>query len=156
MRVVKQRLHQAMFRERVIQAYGRKCALTGLPEVKLVDEAHIMPDGEAALGQPDIRNGICMSEIHHAAYDADLIGVDPDFRIHVSEQLLTQHDGPMLEEGLKALAGREIRRPDNPALWPDRDRLEVRFALFRAPHRRPPAMDPVLWYDHNDASVGNV
>lgn len=130
MRVVKQRLHQAMFRERVIQAYGGKCALTNLPEIKLVDAAHIVPDSDAELGQPDIRNGICMSKIHHAAYDADLIGVDPDFRIHISEALLAQHDGPMLEQGLKALAGREIRRPDNRALWPDRDRLAIRFAQF--------------------------
>lgn len=69
MHVVRHRLHQAMFRERVVEAYGRRCALTALPEVKLVDAAHIVPDGDDALGQPDIRNGICMSKIHRAAFD---------------------------------------------------------------------------------------
>ena len=69
---VKQRLHQGLFRARVLRAYGGRCALTGLPEARLVDAAHIIPDGDKALGQPDIRNGICMSKIHHAAFDANL------------------------------------------------------------------------------------
>jgi putative restriction endonuclease len=69
--------------------------------------AHIVPDGDDALGQPNICNGICMSIIHHAAFDGDLIGIDPNFKIHVSRQLLTQNDGPMLEQALKALAGKQ-------------------------------------------------
>jgi len=31
-----------------------------------------------------------------AAFDFHLIGVDPDFRIHVSDRLLEIHDGPFL------------------------------------------------------------
>ena len=31
-------------------------------------------------------------------------GIDPDYRLHVSERLLTQNDGPMLE-ALKRLNG---------------------------------------------------
>lgn len=131
MQLVRQRLHQAMFRARVVDAYGRRCALTGLPEVRLVDAAHIVPDGDEALGQPDIRNGICMSKIHHVAFDTNLIGIDPDFRIHVSDQLLALHDGPMLEQALKALAGSHIRLPESRSLWPDRQRLELRFTQFR-------------------------
>lgn len=83
MRQVKQRLHQSMFRERVVLAYGGRCALTGLPALKLLDAAHIIPDADTDLGQPDVRNGICVSKIHHAAYDANLIGIDADFRVHV-------------------------------------------------------------------------
>src|SRR5712671_1270608 len=33
----------------------------------------------------------------NAAFDAHLIGIDPDYRLHVSERLLGQKDGPMLE-----------------------------------------------------------
>jgi putative restriction endonuclease len=130
MRVVKQRLHQSMFRERVIAAYGSRCALTNLPGGELVDAAHIVPDGDQDLGRPDIRNGICMSKIHHAAFDANLIGVDSEFRIHVSNRLLYRHDGPMLEQGLKALSGRQIRLPRNAAHWPDQERLKFRFVQF--------------------------
>lgn len=131
LRQVKQRLHQSSFRERVVAAYGGRCALTGLPEVRLVDAAHIVPDGEALMGQPDIRNGICMSKLHHAAYDADLIGIDPDHRIHVAERLLDLHDGPMLELGIKGLKGQRIRLPGDERLAPDRDRLALRFERFK-------------------------
>jgi hypothetical protein len=42
----------------------------------------IIPDADERLGQPDICNGICMSKIHHAAYDAGLIaGGYPQGRI---------------------------------------------------------------------------
>jgi len=121
LRQVKQRLHQASFRERVVAAYDRRCALSGLPEVRLVDAAHIIPDGDEDLGQPDIRNGICMSKLHHAAYDADLIGIDADHRIHVSGRLLDLHDGPMLELGIKTLQGQVIRLPRDGELRPDRE-----------------------------------
>jgi putative restriction endonuclease len=131
-RTVKQRLHQAVFRARVLDAYGWRCALSGLPEARLVDAAHIMPDADEYLGQPIINNGICMSKIHHAAYDAGLIGIDADLRIHVSEHLLAIHDGPMLEQGLKALKGNLIRIPDDPFAAPDRERLSARFELFNA------------------------
>lgn len=131
LRQVKQRLHQSAFRERVVAAYDGRCALTGLPEVRLVDAAHIIPDGDVERGQPDIRNGICMSRLHHAAYDADLISIDPDHRIHISERLLEQHDGPMLELGLKALKGQLIRMPREDLMKPDPDRLAVRFERFR-------------------------
>jgi putative restriction endonuclease len=130
MRLVKQRLHQSMFRERVVDAYGRRCALTGFPEVSLVDAAHIVPDRDVDLGQPDIRNGICMSKVHHAAFDGNLIGIDADLKLHVARRLLVQHDGPMLEQ-VKALHGARMRPPDDPKLWPDRDRLVSRFEEFK-------------------------
>ena len=131
LRTVQQRLHQSIFRERVLKAYGGRCALSGLPEVRLIDAAHIVPDHVDDLGQPDVRNGICMSKIHHAAYDSGLIGIDPDLRIHVAAKLMSMHDGPMLEQGLKALVGRKIRPPTDARAAPDPDRLALRFDQFR-------------------------
>ena len=130
MRQVKQRLHQSMFRARVMDAYGARCALTGLPAIQLLDAAHIVPDADIDLGQPDVRNGVCVSKIHHAAYDANLIGIDPDYKIHVAETLMEMHDGPMLEQGIKALEGRVLRLPSHKDAWPDRDRLAIRFETF--------------------------
>jgi putative restriction endonuclease len=45
--------------------------------------------------------GLPLTKIHHAAFDAHLIGIDPDFRIHVSDRLLEIRDGPLLDLGLK-------------------------------------------------------
>jgi putative restriction endonuclease len=70
-------------------------------------------------------------KIHHAAFDAHLIGVDPDYRIHVSDRLLEIHDGPFLELGLKGIAGTLIDRPRRLEDRPDRDRLALRFEEFR-------------------------
>lgn len=36
----------------------------------------------------------------------NLIGVDPDYRIHLSDELFAKNDGPMLEEGIKAMRGK--------------------------------------------------
>jgi hypothetical protein len=36
-----------------------------------------------------------LSKIHHAAFGAHLIGIDPDYQLHVSPQLLGQNDGPI-------------------------------------------------------------
>src|SRR5882762_1865217 len=44
LRAVKERLHQASFREAVITAYDGRCALSGLPEPLLLDAAHIIAD----------------------------------------------------------------------------------------------------------------
>jgi putative restriction endonuclease len=60
-----------------------------------------------------------------------LIGVDPDFRIHVSDRLLEIHDGPFLELGLKGIVGQEIQLPRGSKDRPDRDRLALRFEQFK-------------------------
>ena len=89
------------FRDAVLTAYGGRCAISHLPEPRLLDAAHIVMDADEQLGQPIVSNGLPLTKIHHAAFDAHLIGVDPDFRIHVSDRLLEIHDGPFLELGLK-------------------------------------------------------
>lgn len=131
LRLVRQRLHQATFREAVLTAYGSRCAISGLPEPRLLDAAHIMADRDEDLGQPVVPNGLPLSKVHHAAFDANLIGINPDYRIHVSPALLDMNDGPMLEQGIKAMSGKVIRLPQRAADRPDRDRLAARFELFR-------------------------
>ena len=131
LRAVKQRLHQASFREAVITAYNGRCALSGLPEQRLLDAAHIISDRNERLGQPIVPNGLPLSKIHHAAFDAHLIGIDPDYRLHVSDRLLDQNDGPMLEV-LKQLNGEAIHLPNRVKDRPDRDRLALRFERFKA------------------------
>ena len=131
LRAVKQRLHQASFREAVIAAYSGRCALSGLPEALLLDAAHIISDKDEKFGQPVVPNGIPLSKIHHAAFDAHLIGIDADYKLHVADRLLVQNDGPMLE-ALKRLNGGMIHLPNRPKDRPDRDRLAQRFERFKA------------------------
>ena len=131
LREVKARLHQTSFRDAVLAAYGGRCAISHLPEPRLLDAAHIIMDADEQLGQPIVSNGLPLTKIHHAAFDAHLIGIDPDFCIHVSDRLLEIHDGPFLELGLKGIVGQVIQLPRRSEDRPDRDRLALRFGQFR-------------------------
>jgi putative restriction endonuclease len=102
-----------------------------LPEPLLLDAAHIVADKDERLGHPVIPNGIPLSKIHHAAFVPHLIGIDPDYRLHVSDRLLGRNDGPMLEV-LKRLNGEAIHLPSRVKDRPDRDRLALRLERFKA------------------------
>lgn len=130
LRQVKQRLHQASFREAVIAAYDGRCAVSGLPEQRLLDAAHIVADANERFGHPVVPNGIPLSKIHHAAFDGHLIGIDPDFRIHVAARLLKKKDGELLEV-LKKLHHAKLHLPARRRDWPDQERLALRFDEFR-------------------------
>jgi len=126
---VKRRLHQAHFRELVLKAYGGRCALTGLPEKRLLHAAHILPDRDQR-GQPMVTNGIAMSVLHHTAYDQNLLGIDPDLKIHINRSLLEIHDGPTLRYALQKLDGELLRCPKSADDNPSRDFLAERYETF--------------------------
>ena len=80
--------------------------------------------------RPVVPNELLLSRIPHAAFDACLIGIDPDYRVHVSGRLLDQHDGKTLE-ALKRLGGGKLHLPWRSHDYRDRDRMAQRFELFR-------------------------
>ncbi len=127
---VRQRLHQRSFRERVLRAYQERCALCRLRHYELLDAAHIIPDREPE-GIPSVRNGISLCKLHHAAFDSLLLGITPDYRVEIRRDLLEEHDGPMLQHGLKEMHESRIILPHNREHWPDRDALNVRYQRFK-------------------------
>jgi len=127
--VVRQRLHQGAFRARVLRAYHTSCTLCALKHAELLDAAHIIPDAEES-GTPVIRNGLALCKIHHAAYDQNIIGIDPDFHAHVREDILQEVDGPMLRYGLQKMNDQTILLPAHKGDWPERDRLSERYKRF--------------------------
>jgi putative restriction endonuclease len=127
-RRVKQRIHQAQFRGAVLPAYEDRCAVCTLKEVRLLDAAHITADADEH-GEPLIRNGLSLCSIHHRAFDEDLVGVTPDYRVQVSPALLEDEDGPMLEL-LKEFHERPIVVPRRAAWRPERERLAERYDRF--------------------------
>lgn len=127
---VRARLHQRAFRERVLDAYRRQCAFCRLRHEELLDAAHIIPDAESG-GEPLVQNGLSLCTLHHAAFDRYFIGVRPDFKIEVREDILRERDGPTLVHAIQALHGSRLVLPRRAELQPDRDRLEARYRLFR-------------------------
>jgi putative restriction endonuclease len=130
----KRRLHQAAFRERVLAAYETRCALCRLRHGALLDAAHIIPDGEPD-GDPLVTNGLSLCKIHHAAFDQNFLGIAPDFKVEVRQELLSEIDGPMLQHGLKAMHGEKICLPRAKSDRPSTLLLERRFERFRVASR---------------------
>lgn len=122
------RLHQARFRGRVVPAYSSQCAICRLKELRLLDAAHIVGDVEER-GEPMVRNGLSLCAIHHRAFDQNLVGISPDYVVHVSRRLREDEDGPMLDV-LKRSHEVALRLPNRVSDRPDRGRLEARFARF--------------------------
>jgi putative restriction endonuclease len=127
-RETKVRLHQATFRKNVLNAYNNRCAISGLPIVRLLDAAHITPDSELD-SSTEVTNGIAMSRLHHQAFDAGLLGISPDWDVILSNKVLDSRDGPLLEV-LKNSHNTKLTVPVSNATQPDRQRLSDRFEQF--------------------------
>lgn len=129
-RLVRQRVHQPLFRQRVLHAYGRRCALCRLRHPELLDAAHIRSDADG--GEPVVPNGISMCKIHHAAFDRHIVGIGPQLNLVVRPDILEEIDGPMLRHGLQELHGQTLLVPTARAAQPNSALLAERFARFMA------------------------
>jgi putative restriction endonuclease len=127
--IVRVRLHQRSFRERVLDAYRSRCSFCRLRHRELLDAAHIVPDSERE-SKPIVENGISLCKLHHAAFDGLFLAVSPDYQIVVREDILEEEDGPGLQHGLKDLHGLTIMLPQKRELWPKKEFLEWRFDRF--------------------------
>jgi putative restriction endonuclease len=115
----------------VLIAYGSTCALCRLrrhPE--LLDAAHIKEDSEG--GQPVVPNGLAMCAIHHRAFDADVLGIRPDYVIELRPDVMAEIDGPTLQHALQGMHRQVISLPKHRGDHPSRVLLEERFERFRA------------------------
>jgi putative restriction endonuclease len=131
LRLTKQRLHQPVFRTRVLRAYDDTCAMCRLRHAELLDAAHILPDTHPR-GLPVVPNGLSLCKIHHAAYDKNIVGIRPDLVVEVDRKILNEVDGPMLRHGLQEMNGARIIVPRARDAQPDKQRLEERYEQFRA------------------------
>lgn len=127
----KRRIHQEVFRSRVLSAYGDRCAICKLGRRGLLDAAHIIDDAHAD-GHAIVPNGLALCRIHHGAFDQFLIGIRPDRTIEVAHDVLEEVDGPMLQHGLKAIDRQEIRVPRSLRNQPDPERLQWKYERFLA------------------------
>lgn len=112
-------LRELDFRDRVLTAYGHRCALCGI-QLKLLDGAHILP-----VAHPDstdqTANGVSLCALHHRAYDRALVTFAPDYRVQVNEEMVTElsnagHDGGLasFRDGLRPIIHLPPDRRDRP------------------------------------------
>ncbi len=109
------------FRRKVREAYGYRCALSGLelrnrgglPEVQA---AHIRPVSD--LGSDSVRNGLALSGTRHWMFDRGLISVAEDWRILVSHNKVPSDAAARLIE-----PGRRLQLPRLQRDWPHPENL---------------------------------
>ena len=96
-----------------------------------MDAAHIIPDAEPQ-GEPIIRNGVALCNLHHAAFDRFFVGVTPGYIIEVRPDILKEGDGPTLKYAIQGLHGARIQLPQRIEYRPDPGLLLQRYNRFRA------------------------
>jgi len=83
------RLGQSSFRTLVIDAYHKRCAVTGESTLPVLEAAHIVPYANKGLHR--ISNGLLLRSDFHKLFDAGLMTVTTDYRIRVSSRIREQY-----------------------------------------------------------------
>ncbi len=121
------------FRRAVVEAYGHRCALSGLSIRTVdgltgIDAAHIVP--WSLTRNDDPRNGLALTKLCHWVFEQGLVTVTPTYEIRVSPELTAPYNTP---GHLATLDGRRILLPEHERLRPDPDALAWHAAeRFRA------------------------
>lgn len=84
---VKVRRGQEYFRQAVLNNFDGRCGVTGSAVRELLIASHILPWGRHEAERLNVRNGLCLSRLHDAAFDIGLITFDDDLRLRLSKRL---------------------------------------------------------------------
>jgi putative restriction endonuclease len=83
--LTRSRLGQGTFRVLVIEAYQRRCAVTGEKTLPVLQAAHIKPYADG--GEHRVSNGLLLRSDLHKLFDTGYITVTPEMRVEVSARL---------------------------------------------------------------------
>lgn len=114
------------FRRKVIDAYSRRCCVTGL-QLRLIDAAHILPVG-ASGSSDDVQNGLCLSPTYHRAYDLGLIYLTEERKMVLNHQKREEFVRLGLGGGLqefKLPLDKGIFLPQNRNHWPGKKFIQA-------------------------------
>ena len=112
---VKLRRGQEYFRDAVLNNFGGRCGVTELALRELLVASHILPWGTHVEERLNVRNGLCLSRLHDAAFDRGLITFDEKLRLVLSPRLKAELPQRSVAENFGAYAGEMLRFPDDAA-----------------------------------------
>lgn len=115
---VKERRGQGAFRVMVLDAYHRRCCVTGERTLPVVEAAHIQQYVSAESNH--VQNGLALREDVHTLFDEGYVAVDEEYHFIVSPQLRETY-----ENGREyyRFHGKPILLPDSAQLSPSRDAI---------------------------------
>jgi len=108
---VKVRRGQQFFRQAILNAYGVRCCISGINVPRLLVASHIKPWRDFPEVRLDPRNGLCLSSLHDAAFDAGLITIDKKLSLVLSKRLKRYFPQDALEQSFVPFEGQPIRLP---------------------------------------------
>jgi putative restriction endonuclease len=108
---VKIRRSQQFFRQMILNAFDSQCCVTGLPIRELLVASHILPWGKFPKERLNPQNGLCLSRLHDAAFDAKLMSFDENRCLIMSKRLKTFLAHQTVKENFEAFAGLPLRIP---------------------------------------------
>ncbi len=114
------RLGQGAFRKLVLDAYGRRCAVSGEHAVPVLQASHIKPFADVV--QHEITNGLAFRSDIHILFDQGYVTVTPDYQFVVSPRLREDFDnGQVYYDYAKRRP--KILLPPNAEQYPNREHL---------------------------------
>lgn len=117
---VKVRRTQQYFRQVILNAFDWRCCITGIPVPELLVASHILPWSGFEQERANPQNGLCLSNLHDAAFDCGLITFDEDRRLVLSKKLKAFMPQDALKQSFAAYEGQPFNLPvDAPAPKPE-------------------------------------
>jgi putative restriction endonuclease len=118
-RLAPYRLGQRSFQAVVLDAYHRRCAISGTHIPPVLQAAHIRPVTKG--GEHRLDNGLLLRSDIHTLFDRGYLGVDPNYRLRVSPRLRADFSNG---DQFYAKAGQIIELPQHRIDRPGREFLE--------------------------------
>ena len=113
---VRVRRGQQFFRQTVLTSYGVSCCISGINVPRLLVASHIKPWRAFPKHRLDPSNGLCLSALHDAAFDAGLITLDDNLSVVLSASLKRFLPSKALEHNFSRFEGQPIRLPEKSAV----------------------------------------
>ncbi len=111
-RLVRVRVNQNDFRQRILASYNDKCCITGLDIPTLLVASHIIPWSKNEYERLNPRNGLCLNSIHDKAFDKGLITITNDYKIKLSDAILAKKKDITIQKYFFAYQNQTIVLPD--------------------------------------------
>ncbi len=111
-RIVKVRVNQQDFRQRILASYNQRCCITGINIPNLLIASHIIPWSENEQERLNPKNGLCLNALHDKAFDKGLITITPDYQVKLSKKILEKAKEIQYEHTFLQFDGKTIELPD--------------------------------------------
>lgn len=111
-RIVKIRVNQSDFRQRILASYNERCCITGISITSLLVASHIIPWSKNIQERLNPRNGICLNNIHDKAFDNGLLTITADYKIKLSKTILLKKKEISIQKYFLEYENQTIILPD--------------------------------------------